>query len=235
MRKRLMLPALALALALGAAGCATTQATVNQFNATAYVQGVLDETYKGAVSDTYLTLMDTDEESVAATYQANLQSEYKNRFLKRFEIDDASLTRQQRQDFLDLIDEAYSHADYTVKAAVALDDRRYCVEVSVTPVTYFSSAYSDGFATLVRNFERDNPEPTEEELSEMTNAKKRRLQRDRERDWAQAVYDFLYPRLSAVTTGVPVTKLVLVSPNGQGFYSASTTDLQDLDDRILAY
>ncbi len=49
------------------------------------------------------------------------------------------------------------------------------------------------------------------------------------------MYDYLYARLDAVTTGAQVTKLLLVAPNSQGLYTISPTDLQDLDDVILQY
>ncbi len=56
-----------------------------------------------------------------------------------------------------------------------------------------------------------------------------------ESQWAQAVYDYLYGRLDAVTTGAAVTKLVLVSPDSQGRYALSDTDRRDVDDLILQY
>ncbi len=49
------------------------------------------------------------------------------------------------------------------------------------------------------------------------------------------MYDYLYARLDAVTTGAAVTKLVLVSPDSQGLYTLSDTDLRDVDDLILQY
>lgn len=232
MKKRIL--ALALAL-LTLAGCTTVDSSVNEFNATAYVRGLLDETYTGRAEEVYLSLMEKDEEGVAETYQKSLQSEYENRFLRRFEVEDRYVSRELRQDFLDLLDEVYSHAAFSVKSAVKLDDTRYCVEVTLTPVTFFSAAYADGFARLVAKFEEEHPEPTEEELAELSAAQVTRREREEGEAWAQAVYDYLYPRLSAVTTGTAVTKLLLVSPNGQGYYTVSATDLQDLDDRILAY
>lgn len=235
MRKRLTPLLLTALLILGAAGCSTTGAQVNRHNAQLYVQGVLDETYTGQASEAYRTLVERGEEDIQAAFQANLEAEYAQRLTLRFELEDRFISRSMKADYLKLLDEVYRHASYTVKTATPLEDGRYCVEVEVTPVTFFAGAYADGYAQLQADFGQTHTEPTQEELAALEPAQARKAQERYETAWAKAVYDYLYARLDAVTTGAAVTKLVLVSPDGQGLYTLSETDLQDIDDLILAY
>ena len=230
----------ALLIVLGlCAGCATTQSQITRQNAGIYVQGVLDETYTGQASDAYRTLTDRTEADGQAAFQKNLEAEYAQRLCVRFEIHDASIPRSLKGDFLDLLDQVYRRATFEVKSATPLDDGRYCVEVTVRPVTFFAAAYADGYRALRDTFEKEHPLPEDktddEEGEPLTPAQLRKDVETREALWAQTVYDYLYTRLDAITTGASVTRLVLVSADANGLYSLSETDLQGLDDLILKY
>ena len=119
--------------------------------------------------------------------------------------------------------------------AASLDHGRYCVEVSVTPVTFFQAAYADGYAKLRADFEKAHSLPDEEARQDMTDAQIREAEENFETKWAQEVYDYLYARLDAITTGPAVTKLALVTPDRTGVYTLSPNDFQDIDDLILQY
>lgn len=231
MRKQLA--ALAAALIL-LAGCSTTGSQMNRHNAVVYVQGVLDETYTGQAADSYYALVDHTAEDAQAAFQANLEAELSQRLCLRFDLEERFLSRQLKADFLDLLDQVYARAGYTVKAATSLDDGRYCVELTVTPVTFFAGAYADGYKALKEGFEKDHPQPEEDESGEAP-AQQRKAQETYQALWAQTVYDYLYARLDAVTTGPAVTKLVLVSADAAGVYSLQPSDLRDIDDLILQY
>lgn len=234
MKKRLLAIVLALCLLL-CAGCSTTMAQINQYNAVLFVQGVLDETYTGAPDRNYLQLLDLTAEDAEETYRNNLKSEFSQRLAVRFEIDEAFLKNDLRTSYLELLETVYAKASYTVAQATALDHGRYCVEVSIVPVTFFQAAYADGYAKLRADFEKKNPLPDDEKKEDMTSAQIRKAEENFARKWAQEVYDYLYARLDAVTTGPAVTKLVLVTPDRSGVYTLSPTDFQDLDDLILQY
>lgn len=235
MKKRLLCLALCLCL-LVCAGCSTTQAQINQYNAVLYVRGLLDETYTGAPSSDYLRLMDLTAEEAQEAFEKNLDAEFSQRLAVRFEIDETFLKNDRKADFLELLKQVYAKAAYTVVQAAPLDQGRYCVEVSVTPVTFFQAAYADGYAKLRADFEKAHPLPDEEKQADMTSAQIRKARENFETKWAQEVYDYLYARLDAITTGAAVTKLVLVTPyDSAGNYTLSPTDLQDIDDLILQY
>lgn len=235
MKKRLLSLLLAALLALCAAGCSTTGTQIDRHNAQLYVQGVLDETYTGKAAETYRTLVEHSEEDVQAAFQTNLEAEFAQRLTLRFQLEERFISRSLKADYLELLDTVYRSVGYTVKTATPLEDGRYCVEVSVTPVTFFADAYADGYAQLRADFSLTHTEPTQEELAKLEPAQARKAQERYETAWAQAVYDYLYARLDAVTTGGAVTKLVLVSPDSEGLYTLSATDLQDIDDLILQY
>lgn len=234
MKRRLFALVLCACLALGA-GCSTTQAQINQYNAVLYVQGVLDETYTGAVSDGYRKLADITAEDAEEAFRDNLESEFSQRLAVRFQLDESFLKSETKEDFLTLLETVYAKASYAVGQATPLDHSRYCVEVSVTPVTFFHAAYADGYAKLRSDFEKAHPLPDEDAQADMTAAQIRRAKENFETQWTQEVYDYLYARLDAVTTGSAVTKLVLVAPNNSGDYALSATDLQDIDDLVLQY
>ncbi len=230
MKRRLA--ALAAAMTL-LAGCSTAGSQMSRHNAVVYVQGVLDETYTGQAADSYLTLVDHTDEDAQDAFQANLEAELSQRLCVRFDVDAQCLSRQQKADFLELLDRVYARAGYSVKTATPLDDGRYCVELTVTPVTFFAGAYADGFKALRAEFETAHPAPEEDQAA--TAAQRRKDREAYEVLWAQTVYDYLYARLDAVTTGPAVTKLVLVSADTSGVYSLQASDLRDIDDLILQY
>ena len=234
MKKRFL--ALLLGLLL-CAGCSTAQSQITRQNAGIYVQGVLDETYAGKATEAYRALTDRTEEEGQEAFQKNLEAEYAQRLRVRFELEDQFVSRELKQDFLDLLDAVYRRADYSIQSATPLEDGRYCVEVKVRPVTFFANAYADGYRELRDTFEKEHPLPqdTDEENEALTPAQERKARETWEALWAQTVYDYLYPRLDAITTGPSVTRLVLVSADATGVYSLSANDLQGLDDLILQY
>ena len=232
---RKTLAALTLAAALCLSGCSTSQAQISRYNAGVYVRGVLDETYTGSPAADYLKMVDHTPQQAREVFEKNLDAEYDQRLALRFELEEQYVPRTLREDFLALLDKVYEKASYTVKSTTLMEGGRYCVELSVTPVTFFAAAYSDGYAQLRRDFDLTHSLPPDQESEDMSEAQLRRAREDYESAWAQEVYDYLYTRLDHITTGPAVTLLVLVSPDSQGLYTLSATDLQNVDDLILQY
>lgn len=253
MKKQIAASALALGIL---AGCSTAGSQVSRHNATLYVAGVLEETYAGKAGQSYYTLVGHTDEDAQKAFAKNLEAEYAQRLCVRFHLEDKFISRKLKQDYLDLLDTVYRRADFQVKTATPLEGERYCVELTVTPVTFFAAAYADGFEELREAFEEDHAQPEETDdaqgaddagtdrpapAAEGDDPKadaKAQLRKEEEAlasAWAQEVYDYLYARLDAVTTGAPVTKLVLVGADKDGFYSLSETDLQEIDNLVLQY
>ena len=123
------------------------------FDATAYVKGVLDETYKGTWNNAFLDLVELTDGEAQDAYEASLEQEYR-RFAYQFDLDESALTEETRQAVLDLLAEVCAKAQYSVQEAVPLDDTRYAVEVSVRPLGLFLQVREDSLADYQEAFAR---------------------------------------------------------------------------------
>ena len=121
-----LLAAGALLLGLTACGSSITD------DATVYVQGLLDANYKGEISQDYIDVVeDMTQEQAQADHENNLEIEagYLLSFLAVELPTDAVTQRAQ-----EIVDEIYSHAQYTVADAEQLSSGDIAVEVTVSPI-----------------------------------------------------------------------------------------------------
>ena len=115
LRGRAAALAAAALLCLSLTACGETKMTV--FDATAYVKGVLDETYKGTWNNAFLDLVELTDGEAQDAYEASLEQEYR-RFAYQFDLDESALTEETRQAVLDLLAEVCAKAQYSVQEAV---------------------------------------------------------------------------------------------------------------------
>ena len=217
------LAGLAAALTLCLTACG--ESTMTALDATAYVRGVLDETYKGTWDNAFLDLVDLTDGEAQDAYEEALEQEYQ-RFVYQFDLDDASLTEETRQAAMDLLSQICARAQYTVQSAAALDDTRYAVEVSVRPIDLFLQveedllpAYQEEFAARYEGADLSSSEA----LASYENA------------WAQGIIQLCTDRLGLLGHQDVVSMLVLVAPDDDGCYSMSSTDFANLSALILPY
>ena len=121
-----LLAAGALLLGLTACGSSITD------DATVYVQGLLDANYKGEISQDYIDVVeDMTQEQAQADHENNLEIEagYLLSILAVELPTDAVTQRAQ-----EIVDEIYSHAQYTVADAEQLSSGDITVEVTVSPI-----------------------------------------------------------------------------------------------------
>ena len=121
-----LLAAGALLLGLTACGSSITD------DATVYVQGLLDSNYKGEISQDYIDVVeDMTQEQAQADHENNLEIEagYLLSILAVELPTDAVTQRAQ-----EIVDEIYSHAQYTVADAEQLSSGDIAVEVTVSPI-----------------------------------------------------------------------------------------------------
>lgn len=207
--KRIASALLALLCLLAPAGCAVTE-----LNAAGYVQGLLDETYKGVWEETYLALVDLTEEEAAAGYQAGLEAEYE-RFAGYFRLA-PSLSRETRSAFVEYLGGVYAQARYSVDCATRSESGAWLVEVTVQPILTLAVLAEETDALRARF---DALELTEEE--------------DREEAWAQMVLEAC--RSAAAEYGEKTTIAVRLAPDEDGYYSIGAQDFYNLDALILSY
>lgn len=202
--------ALPLLLALLLTGCGLTQ-----LNATGYVQGLLDETYKGTWEESYLALVDLTEEEAAADYQAGLEAEL-TRFSDYFRLEADSLSQQTLDAFREYLGQLYARARYSVDCATRSESGAWLVEVTVQPILTLA-ALTDQAADLRAAFDADPLLPEE----------------NREETWASLVLEAC--RSAEVEYGEKTTITVRLTADEEGFYSIGALDFYHLDELILSY
>ena len=219
----------ALALSLSLAACQGE--TMTAFDAADYVQGVLDETYKGTWDNAFLDLVDLTDGEAQDAYEASLEEEYR-RFAYQFDLNDGLLTEETRQSALDLLAEVSAKAQYTVQQAVALDDTRYAVEVSVRPMDLFIQVREDALADFQAQF---SEQYASVDLESLTAEERTALETEYENAWAGGIVELCRGRLGLVGYGDVERILVLVAPDDDGLYTMGDNDFSNLSALILPY
>ena len=199
-----------LTLALLLTGCGVTE-----LNATGYVEGLLDETYKGVYAETYLALVGLTEEEAAADHQAGLEAEYE-RFSACFRLDKYAVSQETRDAFVEYLGRVYAQARYSVDHATRSDSGAWLVEVTVQPIL-----------TLAVLADRVP------ELREEFNALEGVDAADREEVWAGLVLEAC--QSAGMEFGEKTTIAVRLVPDEDGYYSIGAQDFYNLDALILTY
>ena len=219
----------ALALCLSLAACQGE--TMTAFDAADYVRGVLDETYKGTWDNAFLDLVDLTDGEAQDAYEASLNEEYR-RFAYQFDLNDGLLTEETRQSALDLLAEVSAKTQYTVQQAVALDDTRYAVEVSVRPMDLFIQVREDALADFQAQF---SEQYAGVDLESLTAEERTALETEYENAWAGGIVELCRSRLGLVNYRDVERILVLVAPDDDGLYTMSDNDFSNLSALILPY
>ena len=219
----------ALALCLTLTACQGE--TMTAFDAADYVRGVLDETYKGAWDNAFLDLVDLTDGEAQDAYEASLNEEYQ-RFAYQFDLNDSRLTEETRQSALDLLAEVSAMAQYTVQQAVALDDTRYAVEVSVRPMDLFIQVREDALADFQVQF---SEQYAGVDLESLTAEERTALETEYENAWASGIVELCRSRLGLVNYRDVERILVLVAPDDDGLYAMGDNDFSNLSALILPY
>ena len=156
--KTMLAAALAAAALLGLTACGggiTNDATV-------YVQGLLDANYKGQISQEYIDVVeDMTQEQAEADHANNLEMEgdYLLTYLAVDMPTDAVIQRAQ-----ELVDEIYSHAQYTVADAEQLSGGDIVVEVTISPIEIMPQLTSEFLQETWDTVLSENGIATQEQL-----------------------------------------------------------------------
>lgn len=142
--KRRLLPALCAAALLTLSACGG----VSRTDVTTYIQGELDCTYKGDISEEYINLVDgMTQESAQEQYETNaiLEAERMLRFLDVDYYEEETAEEEVMTRAVELVKEIYTHAQYTVNPAEKLQSGDFAVEVVVSPIELFHLLTSDDY------------------------------------------------------------------------------------------
>lgn len=221
--KRIAALTLAAALALGTSACGGKSAGISKFDAKAYVEGLLRETYLGEFDPEYLELVGIDEDEAQQSYETGISNEV-SFFINLYEIEYPD--EELYEELTELYKEIYSHAKFEVTDAVKMDDGSFSVQVTVEPIDIVQLADTDWDKTISAFYE-DYPMETQyamttEEYQEM------------DREYAQIILDLYKDKLDEIGNMTARTVLVSVAKEG-GSYTISHDDFAKLDELIIDY
>ena len=121
---------LAGAVILSATACSGAE----DFDATGYVQGVLDAQYQGEFAAHAEDVGESEEDVRNEIESSNLETAQ-----TALAQSGMTATEEEIQEYVDLIEEGYKKIEYEVQEAVKDDNDNYTVDVVVTPVGILDS------------------------------------------------------------------------------------------------
>ena len=217
--KTMLAAALAAAALLGLTACGggiTNDATV-------YVQGLLDANYKGQISQEYIDVVeDMTQEQAEADHANNLEIEgdYLLTYLAVDMPTDAVIQRAQ-----ELVDEIYSHAQYTVADAEQLSGGDIVVEVTISPIEIMPQLTSEFLQETWDTVLSENGIATQEQLDAQYQAL--------DEQYANVLLDQLESLIPQLTYGQD--QVVMLQMKEDGYYSLVDSGLQKLDEIMIDY
>ena len=198
------------------------------FDATKYIQGLLDKTYLGEF-DEYMNVVDITENECEDDYISGLESEAEY-FASVFQID--NLTDDIKADIVDLYKEIYSYSKYTVSAATKQDDKTYSVKVTVEPIDIFhlvADALNGGAA------DDFNAQYDDVDVASMSDDEYDTFYAAYDAAWAQLIIDLTREKLPELGYLDSSSLLVQVTEDEDGLWGIPQSDFDNLDWLIIDY
>ena len=225
--KRGLLPALCAALlALSACG-------VSRDDATVYIQGRLDCTYKGTISEDYVELVDDmTEEEAREQYETNavLEAGRMLRFLGVDYTEEGTAPQEVLDRAVELVKEIYTHAQYTVNRAEKLQSGDFAVEVLVSPIELFHLISAEDLADIWLEVCGENEIYNQEELDAVTEEEYRAM----DAQFAQKVMDLTESLLPQLSHGEEQNVMLQLELEDD-VYTLVANSWTNLDDMVIDY
>lgn len=222
--KRIAALVLTVGLTLGLTACGGGTGSINKFDVSSYVDGVLREIYLGEFSPEYLELVGIDEETAQLTYETGINNEV-SFFINLYEIEYPE--DELYEELSELYKEIYSHARFEVTDVAEMDDGSFSVQVTVEPIDIVQLADTDWDKTITPFYEKY---PIETQNA-MTQAEYEEM----DKEYAQLVLDLYKDKLDEIGNMTARTVLVAVKPDENGDYYIDDNDFRKLDELIIDY
>ncbi len=217
-RKKKIAAVVAGILVLTAAVCAGVWAYINRFDPKAYVQTVLDVSYKNE-TEAYMEIADATEEEADAVFENNLDATME-------EFESSPMPEELKPQYRELFGEIAKSVNYTVGEAVREEDGSFSVPLKVKPVTLFADTY-DQFR-----------EKAQEYADQVTDSVMQGAEMPSDEEMQGEVYRIYYDVLKAAMDTGPLYGeardiTLRVAKNDSGEYEIDTEDMQELDAMLI--
>jgi hypothetical protein len=233
-RRTLAALAFALAMSLTLTACDTLNASLgdllgNKLDATAYIQGQLDEIYLGKFDLGYLEMVGITEHEAQAVYDDGMDVKV-DTFIQAFSIEYPTDDFKARM--AELYKSLYAFSDYTVISSAQQSDGSYSVKVTVRPLDTIQLMY-DAFPDFREEFESKYADTDTDAMSDAEF-----------QDWYENVYDFEYQNGLAdlFETLIPKTGTleeksiaVQIEKGADGYYAINAESFSTLNALIIDY
>lgn len=215
--KRRKLIILAAAVILIAAAAAGAYLYMNRFDPKAYVQAVLDVSYKKQTEE-YEEITGVSRKEAEAVFEENLDATMKD-------FESSPMPEELRPKYRELFGEIAAQVSYTV-GEPDREDGGYIVPVTVKPLTLFRDTY-DTFQQRAKEYAdqvtdsvmQGNDMPTDEEMQSRV---------------YQIYYEVLREGVDAgLLYGEPQDTVLHVSKNADGEYEINAEDRKTLDGMLI--
>ncbi len=180
-----------------------------KLDAKAYLQAMLDLSYKGDFSQ-YVEMELGTEEDAALVFESGIDSEMAY-FENRLNMSDGL-----KEDFRNLFKKMYSKAKYTVGEAARQEDGSYIVEISYERMRLFESAlamYNKNAGELPKRWAELEESPSQDEMLE---------------DMAEVLRDALYESMENAEYDAPETLTIKISII-DNVYTPDSGDVAELE------
>ena len=229
--KHILAAALTLCLAASLSACG---GGLSKFDATKYVQGVLDENYLGKFDPDFLEMVEGTESEAEEIYLGNLEAE-SNVFASFFEIED--LSGELLDDTMALYKDIYAMSKYSLEPATMVNDETFAIQVTVEPIDIFHLVYEEiekeePTSPAVQAFVETYGDP---DMENMTEAEIDALIDGFDAAYARMCIDLTREMLPKAGYMEPETVMVQVKLNSDDVWEIPNNDFLSFDNRVIDY
>lgn len=229
--KRILAAVLTLGLAASLSACG---GGLSSFDATKYVQGVLDENYLGKFDPDFLEMVDGTESEAEEIYLGNLEAE-SNVFASFFEIED--LSGELMDDAIALYKDIYAMSKYSLEPATKVNDETFVVQITVEPIDIFHLVYEeiqkdDSTSPAVQEFVAVYGDP---DVDNMTDEEIDALIEGFDAAYARMCIDLTREKLPEAGYMEAESVTVQVKLNSENIWEIPNNDLLSFDNRVIDY
>lgn len=226
-KKGICLGALLLTAVMGLTACGGGETSVeyNEFDAEAYVDGLIKNNYLGQYDPDYLEAVGLTEEQAQLVYEDSIQAEVHFFLNNLYRIEYP--TDKYEEEVGDLYREIYSHTKYDIVSATQQEDGSFSVKVNVEPINIVQLVDGDWDKSMEDFYEKypsaDVNKMNDEQYEKYDNA------------WARQVMKLYEEKMPEIGNMTERSVVVEVEKNDEGYYGITTESFQALDDLIIDY